>query len=73
MIVCFNVEEKKTSYNYNIKEYKHRFTIHMDGKIKQCSPSKQEEAHKYYQGLMKLIKKFFSRDDIDFSQYLISS
>ena len=71
VIVCFNVEEKKTSYNYNIKEYKHRFTIHMNGKIKQCSPSKQEEAHKYYFGLMNLIKKFFERDDINFTQYLI--
>lgn len=69
--VCFNVEEQKTSYNYNIKEYKHRFTIHMNGKIKQTSPSKQEEAHKYYFGLMNLIKKFFERDDIDFSKYLI--
>ena len=68
VIVCFNVEEKKTSYNYTVKEYKHRFTIHMNGKIKQCSPSKQDEAYKYYYGLMNLIKKFFENPDIDFSK-----
>jgi len=71
VVVCFNVEEQKTSYNYASKEYKHRFTIHMNGKIKQTSPSKQEEAHKYYFGLMNLIKKFFEKKDIDFKQYLI--
>lgn len=57
--VCFDIEEKKIGSHHKLKEYKHRFTIHERGTIRQCSPTLKEEAYRYYFGIINLIKKFF--------------
>lgn len=60
--VCFDIEEKKIGSHHKLKEYKHRFTIHERGTIRQCSPTLKEESYRYYLGVIKLIKKFFENE-----------
>ena len=40
------------------KIYKHRFTIHEYGSIRQCSPTYSDESYLYYKNVVNLIKKF---------------
>lgn len=56
--ICFPIEEDLDNDYCVPKEYKHRFTIHEKSSMRQCSPGFKEESYKYYQGVMKLIKKF---------------
>lgn len=57
--VCFDIEEEKSGIHHNLKDYKHRFTIHERGTIRQCSPTFKKESYRYYLGLIKQIHKFF--------------
>jgi hypothetical protein len=71
--ICFDIEEEKEGENHVNKEYKHRFTIHETSKIRQCSPTSKEEAFKNYLGVINLIKKFFTKPEIDFNKYIRNS
>ena len=57
-----DIEEEKTGIHHNTKEYKHRFTIHERGTIRQCSPTFKEESYRYYLGLLKQINNFFKNE-----------
>jgi hypothetical protein len=57
--VCFDIEEEKDGVHHKDKEYKHRFTIHERGTMRQCSPTFKEESYKYYLGIVKQIEQFF--------------
>jgi len=71
--VCFDIEEEKEDKKHKEKNYKHRFTIHATSEIRQSSPTKKDEAYKYYLGLMTLLTKFFNKKDIDFKKYISES
>lgn len=68
--LCLPVEEEKGDLNHDDREYRHRFSIHVTTKIKQCSPSNKDEAYRNYLGVMKLIEEFFENPNIDFSKYI---
>ena len=61
--VCFDIEEEKTGVHHKEKEYKHRFTIHERGTMRQCSPTFKEESYKYYLGILKQIEQFYKDTD----------
>lgn len=63
--ICFEIEEEKNGIHHINKEYKHRFTIHERGTIRQCSPTFKDESYRYYLGLIKQIEKFFTENNID--------
>lgn len=68
--ICFDIEEKKNDLNHVEREYRHRFSIHETTKIRQCSPTKKEEAYVYYLGVINLLKEFFEHPDVDFKKYV---
>jgi len=57
IFVYFDIEEEK---NTN-KRYKHRFSLHNFGTIRQISPTYHSEAYKYYVILVTLIKEFLAK------------
>ena len=57
--VCFDIEEEKIGVHHKDKDYRHRFTIHERGTMRQCSPTFKEESYKYYLGIIKQIEKFY--------------
>ena len=61
--VCFDIEEEKSGVHHKEKEYKHRFTIHERGTMRQCSPTFKEESYKYYLGILKQIEQFYKDTD----------
>ena len=72
--VCFDIEEEKSGSHHKLKEYKHRFTIHERGTMRQCSPTMKEESYKYYLGIIKTIKMFFEDDEVvDYKKYITES
>lgn len=71
--ICFDIEEKKTKLAHCDKEYRHRFSIQESSKIRQFSPTKKEEAYKYYLKVMDLLKEFFEHPEIDFSKFVCVS
>lgn len=69
--VCFDIEEEKSGSHHKLKEYKHRFTIHERGTMRQCSPTMKEESYRYYLGIIKTIKTFFENEDFtEYKQYI---
>ena len=56
--ICFPIIENKNGLNTMNKIYKHRFTIHEYGSIRQCSPTYSDESYLYYKNVVNLIKKF---------------
>jgi len=70
--ICFDIEEKKIGVQHNNKEYKHRFTIHERGTMRQCSPTFKEESYKYYLGVAKQIQKFMEEkiEEVDYTKYI---
>ncbi len=70
--VCFDIEEEKTGVHHKDKEYKHRFTIHERGTMRQCSPTFKEESYKYYLGIVKQIEQFYkdTGKDEKYKQYI---
>lgn len=75
--ICFEIEEEKLGPHHNQKDYKHRFTIHERGTIRQCSPTFKDESYRYYLGLIKQIHKFFIEENIDkledYKEHIIST
>lgn len=63
--ICLPTNEKGDD---NIKNYKHRFSIH-NKNIRQFSPTNKQEAYNNYKGLIIILKEFFNKKDIDFSKY----
>lgn len=61
--ICFDIEEEKNGIHHKNKDYKHRFTIHERGTIRQCSPTFKKESYRYYLGLIKQIQRFFQEKD----------
>jgi hypothetical protein len=61
--VCFDIEEEKSGSHHKLKEYKHRFTIHERGTMRQCSPTMKKESYKYYLGITKQIQEFIRNSD----------
>ena len=72
--VCFDIEEEKIGAHHKDKEYKHRFTIHERGTMRQCSPTFKEESYKYYLGIAKQIEQFYKdiKDTEKYKQYIES-
>ena len=72
--VCFDIEEEKSGVHHKDKEYKHRFTIHERGTMRQCSPTFKEESYKYYLGIAKQIEQFYKdiKDTEKYKQYIES-
>ena len=70
--VCFDIEEEKSGVHHKDKEYKHRFTIHERGTMRQCSPTFKEESYKYYLGIVKQIEQFYkdTGKDEKYKQYI---
>ena len=69
--VCFDIEEEKSGSHHKLKEYKHRFTIHERGTMRQCSPTMKEESYKYYLGIIKQIQLFFDdSENIEYKKYI---
>jgi hypothetical protein len=68
--VCIDIQEEKPETGTSHKEYMHRFVIHETGKIRQCSPTKKEEAYIHYVGMMKTLQLFFDSGDIEFEKYI---
>ena len=70
--VCFDIEEEKTGVHHKDKEYKHRFTIHERGTMRQCSPTFKEESYKYYLGIVKQIEQFYkdTKKDEKYKKYI---
>lgn len=69
--VCFDIEEEKSGSHHKLKEYKHRFTIHERGTMRQCSPTMKDESYKYYLGMIKQIQLFFDdSDNIEYKKYI---
>ena len=56
--ICFPIMENKEGIHTLNKIYKHRFTIHEFGSIRQCSPTYTDESYLYYTNVVKLIQKF---------------
>lgn len=69
--VCFDIEEEKEGINHVDKDYKHRFIIQDNCKIRQCSPTMKKEAYANYKGLVGLINEFLEQKDIDYTKYII--
>ena len=69
--VCFDIEEEKEGINHADKDYKHRFIVQDNCKIRQCSPTSKEEAYVNYKGLVSLINDFFDQKDADYTKYVI--
>jgi hypothetical protein len=69
--VCMDISEEKVGINHANKEYKHRFTIRDNTKMKQCSPTCKEEAYGNYLGVAKLIKKFIEESKEDIEKYYL--
>ena len=68
--VCFDIEEEKIGTHHKLKEYKHRFTIHERGTMRQCSPTMKSESYKYYLGIIKQIQKFINdSEEINSPEY----
>ena len=63
--ICFEIEEEKNGIHHINKDYKHRFTIHERGTIRQCSPTFKDESYRYYLGLIKQIERFFVENNIE--------
>lgn len=70
--VCFDIEEEKVGVHHKDKDYRHRFTIHERGTMRQCSPTFKEESYKYYLGIVKQIQKFYQDTQVDesYKQYI---
>ena len=69
--VCFDIEEEKSGSHHKLKEYKHRFTIHERGTMRQCSPTMKDESYKYYLGVIKQIKLFFEETGkVEYKKYI---
>jgi hypothetical protein len=71
VIVTFPID-KSNPLGSNDKGYKHRYTIHERGSMRQCSPSTKRESYKYYLVVITLLKKFLEsgqRFD-DFRDYI---
>lgn len=72
--ICFDIEEEKLGSHHKKKEYKHRFTIHIDGNMRQCSPTFKEESYRYYLGVVKQIEKFFEEEETqEYLEYIKTS
>lgn len=69
--VCFDIEEEKEGINHADKDYKHRFIIQDNCKIRQCSPTMKEEAYVNYKGLVGFINNFLEQEDIDYTKFVI--
>lgn len=59
--ICFPIIENKEGLHTLNKIYKHRFTIHEYGSIRQCSPTYTDESYLYYTNVIKLIQKFYNK------------
>ena len=70
--VCFDIEEVKEGVHHQEKEYKHRFTIHERGTMRQCSPTFKEESYRYYLGMIKQIEQFYKdyNDTDNYKEYI---
>jgi len=70
--ICFDIEEEKRGLQHRNKEYRHRFTIHERGTIRQCSPTFKDESYKYYFGVIKQIERFFQEENIsdEYKKYI---
>lgn len=70
--ICFDIEEEKTGVHHKDKDYRHRFTIHERGTMRQCSPTFKEESYKYYFGIIKQIEQFYNdiKDTEKYKQYI---
>lgn len=69
--VCFDIEEEKEGINHADKDYKHRFIIQDNCKIRQCSPTMKKEAYANYKGVVGFINEFLQQKDIDYTKYVI--
>lgn len=74
--VCFDIEEEKVGSHHKLKEYKHRFTIHERGTMRQCSPTMKSESYKYYLGIIKQIRQFLTDSEemsnAEYKKYITS-
>lgn len=68
--VCVDALEPKIGSCHGHKEYKHRFIIHETGRIRQCSPTRKEEAYRNYLGIMKLLDLFMKSGEIPYEKYI---
>lgn len=53
--ICFDIEEEKIKN----KNYKHRFSLHNTGTLRQTSPTSHEESYECYKSLMTCIKEYY--------------
>lgn len=69
--ICFDIEDGKEGINHAEKDYKHRFIVQDNCKIRQCSPTFKEEAYVNYKGLVGLINEFFNQKDVNYTKYIL--